>query len=299
MFLSTIELAGQKQVVSVSPDARTIATYGVHPKTGRQLEMLDIITDQDACIDACLSTENGMRLSDAKLLAPIPIPKRNILCVGKNYRSHAEEFGASGFDKSASSSASNIPQAPIVFTKASNCVIGDSDPIKVPFGLSHQVDYEAELAVVIGRGGRGISQDDAYSHVFGYTIVNDVTARDLQAKHEQWFLGKSIDTFCPMGPWIVTADSVDAENLPIRCWVNGELRQNANTQDLLFNIPNLIETISASMTLEPGDIIATGTPEGVGIGFSPPKFLKDGDEIVTEIEGIGKITNRIYWSDGE
>jgi 2-keto-4-pentenoate hydratase/2-oxohepta-3-ene-1,7-dioic acid hydratase in catechol pathway len=159
--------------------------------------------------------------------------------------------------------------------------------------VSTKFDYEAELAVVIGRGGRGITRAQALDHVWGYTIVNDVTARDWQARHKQWFLGKSFDTFCPMGPWIVTADELHVGDLAVRCWVNGELRQNANTRDLIFDVPTLIETISAGITLFPGDIIATGTPAGVGVGFKPPKFLKPGDRVRIEIAGIGTLTNSV------
>ena len=232
-------------------------------------------------------------LSGARLLAPIPRPPRNVLCVGKNYHEHAHEFTRSGYDSSASGAADAIPTAPIVFTKAPECVIADGADIRYPTGVSDSLDYEAELAVVIGRPGRGIAKAAAYSHVFGYTIVNDVTARDLQGRHKQWFLGKSLDTFCPMGPWVVTADEVEPENLTVKCWVNDELRQNANTRDLIFDIPTLIETISAGMTLLPGDVIATGTPAGVGIGFKPPRFLKVGDRVTVEIEGLGRLSNKV------
>ena len=235
----------------------------------------------------------GIPLDEVRLLAPIPRPRRNIFCIGKNYREHAREFTASGFDSSAKSVAHAIPKAPIVFSKVPECVVGPGDVIRYPHGVSAQVDYEAELAVVIGREGRGISAGEAMDYVFGYTIVNDVTARDLQAKHSQWLLGKSQDTFCPMGPWIVTADEIDGRNLGIRCHVNGELRQNASTSDLIFDIPFLISTISAGITLYPGDIIATGTPAGVGIGFTPPRFLQPGDEIRIEIEGIGELCNTV------
>jgi 2-keto-4-pentenoate hydratase/2-oxohepta-3-ene-1,7-dioic acid hydratase in catechol pathway len=155
------------------------------------------------------------------------------------------------------------------------------------------LDYEAELAVIIGTGGRGIAKAEAFDHVFGYTITNDVTARDLQLKHRQWFIGKSLDGSCPMGPWIASADEIDAENLSIRCWINGELRQEANSRDLIFDIPTLIETISAGIRLEPGDIISTGTPAGVGIGFDPPRFLAPGDVMKIEIDGLGTLQNRI------
>ncbi|MDO9216908.1 MAG: fumarylacetoacetate hydrolase family protein, partial [Lacisediminimonas sp.] len=156
-----------------------------------------------------------------------------------------------------------------------------------------EVDYENEFTVIIGQGGRGIRKADAYSHVWGYTIVNDVTARDLQKQARQWFLGKALDTFLPMGPVIVTPDEIDPENLQLKTWINGELRQNANTGDLIFDIPTIIEVLSAGMALEAGDIIATGTAAGVGIGFKPPKFLKPGDEMKLEIEGIGTLFNRM------
>ena len=172
-------------------------------------------------------------------------------------------------------------------------MIAAGDASRDPAGVSDSLDYEAELGVVIGRGGRGIAKARAYDHVFGYTIINDVTARDLQGLHKQWFLGKSLDTFCPMGPWLVTADEVEPENLTVKCWVNDELRQNANTRDLIFDIPTLIETLSAGMTLRPGDVIATGTPVGVGIGFTPPKFLQRGDRVTVEIQGLGRLSNKV------
>jgi 2-keto-4-pentenoate hydratase/2-oxohepta-3-ene-1,7-dioic acid hydratase in catechol pathway len=235
----------------------------------------------------------GLPFDEVEFEAPIPLPARNIFCVGKNYHDHAHEFARSGFDTSAKPSSSAIPKAPIIFTKAPETVIGNRKPVCYPRGVSDQVDYEAEVGVIIGRGGRGISPQVALDHVWGYTIINDITARDLQAKHQQWFLGKSIETFCPMGPWAVTADEIDPANLSVRCWVNGDLRQDGHTRDLIFDIPTLISTISAGLTLKPGDIIATGTPAGVGIGFDPPRFLKPGDEVSIEISGIGRLTNPI------
>lgn len=233
----------------------------------------------------------GVALSSVELLAPIPRPARNIFCVGKNYHAHAQEFTRSGFDSSAKDASEAIPTAPIVFSKVPDCVIANGQPIRYPMGVSDKVDYEAELAVVIGRGGRGIDRADAYDHVFGYMIVNDVTARDLQAHHKQWLIGKSLDTFCPMGPWLVTAEDVSPETLGVRCWVNEELRQDANTADLIFDIPTLIEAISAGITLQPGDVIATGTPAGVGIGFDPPRYLDRGDRVTIEIDGLGRLSN--------
>ena len=232
----------------------------------------------------------GHSLDSARILAPIPAPPHNIMCVGKNYRAHAHEFSKSGFD-AGSTAADAIPDYPIIFTKPSGSISGPTDDIPLWPGTDAAVDYEAELAVVIGKGGRAISRADALSHVFGYTIINDVTARDLQRQHKQWFLGKGIDGFGPMGPWIVTADEIDGSELRVTCRVNGELRQNSSTADLIFDVPHLIETISRSVTLCPGDIIATGTPEGVGIGFDPPRFLAEGDVVEVEISRIGKLRN--------
>lgn len=226
-----------------------------------------------------------------QLLAPIPRPARNIFCVGKNYREHAKEFQASGFDASANE---NTPALPVIFTKAPSSVIGPGMTIPAYLDYSDSTDYEGELAVVIGRGGRKIARAEAMAHVFGYTIINDVTARTLQQAHRQWFLGKSLDGYCPMGPALVTADEIPSpEQLQLRTWVNGELRQNASVADLLFNIPTLIETLSRTMSLESGDIIATGTCAGVGIGFNPPKFLTHGDQVDIEIQPIGRLGNPV------
>ena len=236
-------------------------------------------------------TDETLRLESVTLLAPIPRPRRNIMCVGKNYLAHAKEFSGSGFDSSASQGA--VPKAPIVFSKVPECVIANGDAVLIDPAVSSAVDYEAELCVIIGRKARAIAPEDALDHVWGYTIVNDVTARDLQKKHGQWFIGKSQDTFCPMGPIAVTRDEIDLTNTSVKCWVNGDLRQSANTADLIFDVPNLIATISAGITLYPGDLIATGTPSGVGIGFTPPKYLEPGNVVRIEIEGIGVLENRI------
>ena len=232
-------------------------------------------------------------LADVRLLPPIAQPRKNVLCIGKNYAAHAAEFTRSGYDSSARSQADVIPEAPIVFSKAPCTLAGAHDDIVVPWDITAQVDYEGELGVIIGRPGRAISRANAYQHVWAYTVINDATARDLQARHKQWLLGKSIDTFCPIGPWLTTADEVQPDNLELSCWVNDELRQQANTRDLIFDIPAIIAAISASMTLETGDIIATGTPAGVGIGFDPPRFLATGDIVRVAISGLGEIANRI------
>jgi 2-keto-4-pentenoate hydratase/2-oxohepta-3-ene-1,7-dioic acid hydratase in catechol pathway len=232
-----------------------------------------------------------LALADLVLEAPFPRPQRNIFCVGKNYFEHAHEFARSGFDSGAAAGA--VPDAPIIFSKVPESVTGPGAPIRMDRTVSPAVDYEAELAVVIGKAGRGIAKARALDHVWGYTIINDVTARDLQGRHKQWLIGKSQDSFCPMGPWAVTADEVDLADTQVRCWVNGDLRQDANTRALIFDVPTLIETISAGITLLPGDIIATGTPAGVGIGFDPPRYLADGDTVRIEIAGIGVLENRV------
>lgn len=232
------------------------------------------------------------KLAEATDLAPIPRPRRDIICVGKNYHEHAKEFSGSGFDSSGAGQV--VPTSPVIFTKATTSVAGPGSVIPGWKDTTGTVDYEGELAVVIGRGGEGIAKADAFDHVFGYMVLNDVTSRELQRKHQQWFIGKGIDGFCPCGPMLVTRDEVpDVTQLRLTTHVNGELRQDALVSDLIFDIPTLIETISAVITLEAGDIIATGTPAGVGIGFSPPKYLADGDVVRVEISGLGILENTV------
>ena len=233
----------------------------------------------------------AIAMTALSLTAPLPKPRRNIFCVGKNYFEHAREFAGSGFDSSAKSGG-DIPAFPIYFSKVPESVVGPDAAVQMP-AASSAIDYEAELTVVIGKGGKGISKADALKHVWGYTIINDVTARDWQGRHSQWLLGKSFDTFCPMGPWLVSADELDGTHTRVRCYVNDELRQDASTTDLIFDIPTLIETLSAGITIYPGDLIATGTPVGVGIGFKPPKYLKSGDMLRVEIDGIGALSNPV------
>ncbi len=238
-----------------------------------------------------LPAASGARLatSAVELRSPLPTPKRSIFCVGRNYRAHAAELAGSVFSKQASEGM----DWPIVFTKLPQCVVGPQDEVRLPGkGISEQIDYESELAVVIGRGGKNIPASQAMQHVFGYTVVNDVTARDVQIRHQQWDLGKSFDDFCPMGPWITTADELKHDNIRVRGWVNGELRQDGNTQDLIFDIPTLIETCSRGISLLPGDVIATGTPAGVGMGMKPPRYLQRGDVVRVEVDGLGYIENR-------
>lgn len=223
-------------------------------------------------------------LESVELLAPIPRPAKNIFCVGKNYAEHAIEMG----------SKDDIPEHVMVFTKAPTTVIACGQNILSHSELTEQLDYEGELAVVIGKKGIGIKKEEALDYVFGYTIVNDVTARDLQAKHKQFFIGKSLDTTCPMGPWIVHKSAIDnPNNLDIKTTVNGEVRQDSNTENFIFPVEEVIAVLSQGMTLEPGDIIATGTPAGVGKGFKPPRFLKAGDIIEITVEGIGTLKSTV------
>jgi 2-keto-4-pentenoate hydratase/2-oxohepta-3-ene-1,7-dioic acid hydratase in catechol pathway len=241
---------------------------------------------------AVKSGSGRLPLSQVKLLAPIPRPAKNILCVGKNYYDHAHEFHNSGVDASAGTDA--IPKLPIPFTKWPNTVTGPGEPIPSYLDYTNSTDYEGELGVVIGPGGRGIWRKDAFDHVYGYTIINDVTARTLQNRHRQWFLGKSLDGYCPMGPCIVTADEVpDVTKLRLITKVNDEVRQDAPVSDLIFDVPTLIETFARVMTLDAGDLIATGTCAGVGIGFNPPRYLKKGDRVAITVEPIGTLENPV------
>lgn len=228
-------------------------------------------------------------LEDVHLLAPIR-PRNNIMCVGKNYYEHAKEFAGSGFD---ASQKQVVPDEPVIFTKALSSLTDPGAPVVVSADPTGTSDYEGELAVVIGPGGFQISEADAWKQVYGYTIVNDVTIRDLQKKHVQFFIGKSAHTYCPMGPALVTADEItDVTALRLQTRVNGELRQDTTIKELIFDIPRLIAAISAAVLLESGDVIATGTPVGVGLGFTPPKFLVPGDVMEVSIEGLGTLVNQ-------
>ena len=231
-------------------------------------------------------------LDEVRLLAPIPMPRRDLFAVGKNYREHVAEFGRSGYDQPDRSEA--LPEHPVVFTKATTSVTGPYDDI-LPH---HGCDLRARLRGRARRDhrprGTRYPAGDAFAHVWGYTIINDFTARDLQRRHKQWAIGKSLDTHCPMGPYAVSAEEItDVTALQVESFVNGERRQSAPVKELIFDIPELIAVISAGITLLPGDIIATGTPAGVGIGFDPPKFMASGDVIEIAITGLGKQRNRI------
>ncbi|MCT4595289.1 MAG: fumarylacetoacetate hydrolase family protein [Anaeromicrobium sp.] len=234
------------------------------------------------------SNLNSIPLTEVKLLAPIPYPKRSLFCLGKNYLDHAKEVvGLPGADD-------NIPKFPIYFSKIGNPAIGHLDMIKNHREITEMIDYEVELAVILGKDGINIREEDAEEYIFGYTIVNDISARNLQRKHNQWFKGKSLETFCPMGPYIVHKSQIPFPvELNIKCSVNGEIRQDSNTKNMIFNIPHIISDLSKGMELKAGDIIITGTPSGVGLGFSPFKFLNSKDKVECHIEKIGTLTNFI------
>jgi 2-keto-4-pentenoate hydratase/2-oxohepta-3-ene-1,7-dioic acid hydratase in catechol pathway len=286
--IATFVHNGKRHVGQVSADGLHVTSFALsesHAQRGAQPIIEALVAGQSlpALAGAALA------VSSVQLESPLPVPRRNVWCVGRNYHAHAKELQASVFKDSNT----DTKAWPIVFTKVPECVVGPTDDVQLPgAAVSEQIDYEAELAVIIGQGGKNISQADAMKHVFGYTVVNDVTARDVQMRHQQWDMGKSFDTFCPMGPWIVTADEIDGRNTRVRCWVNGELRQDGPTENMIFDIPTLIETISRGITLYPGDIIATGTPAGVGMGLNPPRYIAKGDVIRVEIDGVGHIENR-------
>jgi 2-keto-4-pentenoate hydratase/2-oxohepta-3-ene-1,7-dioic acid hydratase in catechol pathway len=228
------------------------------------------------------------RIDRSMLLAPIPHPSRNIFCVGRNYLEHVREGDLKRGIQTP------IPQHPQYFTKPPSTVVGDQRAIEIEPWVSDKIDYEVELAVVIGRPIRNADPDAAMAAIFGYTIINDVTARDLQRRHDQWFKGKGLDTFCPMGPWVVTRDEIpDPHALALRLWVNGDLRQSDTTAHMHFSVGRIISDLSQGMTLMPGDVIATGTPPGVGYAMTPPQFLRAGDRVTCEIEGIGRLSNPV------
>ncbi|MBK3494878.1 fumarylacetoacetate hydrolase family protein [Viridibacillus sp. YIM B01967] len=220
--------------------------------------------------------------TEIEWLAPIPRTTKNIICVGKNYQDHAKEMGAE-----------SAPENLMIFTKAPTSIAADEQTISAHADVTSELDYEGELAVVIGKKGKNIPTKLAYDYVFGYTIANDITARDLQAKHKQFFLGKSLDGACPMGPYLVTKDEIpNPQSLSVVTKVNDEVRQNGSTKDMMFSIEEIISEISKLVTLEPGDVILTGTPAGVGKGMNPPTYLKAGDVVKVSIEGIGTLVNR-------
>jgi len=296
--ICTFEQRGNPSAGLVAADDTIVST----------VDLVGGATDEDDVLDLLLSGEElwadlrraargakgGVPLSGAKLLAPIPRPPRNVFCVGWNYSEHFEEGKQARGQSGPQLAPQEIPQFPSLFTKNPATVVGPDAPVFFSSPHSEQLDWEAELAVVIGRGGRDIAEADAMSHVFGYTCANDVSVRDIQRRHGgQWFKGKNFDTHLPMGPWIVTADELDPSDLAIRSRVNGVGKQDSRTKFMVFKIPRLIAEISAGCELWPGDMIITGTPAGVGFARTPPEYLKIGDVIEIEIEGIGVLRNTV------
>lgn len=259
---------------SVAPDMLTLIDGGA-----AALERARAALQQAASVKA---------LASVKLLAPIPRPRQNVICLGMNYVAHAIESDR------ARGREPKLPEHPVFFTKAASVVCGPDDDVPLDPQVTTQLDYEVELAFVIGRSGKNIAKEAALDYVFGYTIVNDVSARDLQSQHQQFFKGKSLDNSCPMGPCIVTADEIpDPSALGLRLRLNGETRQDSTTADLIFDIPTTIAILSLGMTIEPGTIVSTGTPSGVGLGRTPPEYMQPGDVMEAEVDGIGVLRNRV------
>jgi 2-keto-4-pentenoate hydratase/2-oxohepta-3-ene-1,7-dioic acid hydratase in catechol pathway len=270
-------------------------THGTHTVVAVQEDdsWFAAVPEASSVLDAIASGARAGRPLANGYRPAIPFrPARNVICLGKNFRAHAEEFAA------YSAETESVPEHPIVFTKAPEALCGAEDAIEVRRDVASALDYEVELGVVIGRDGAGIPAETALDHVAGYTVVNDVTARDAQERHRQWFLGKSLPRATPIGPVVVTPDELgEIDRLAITCHVNGELRQSAVLGDMIFGVAETIEVVSALVPLRRGDIISMGTPSGVGIGFTPPRFLEDGDTIVCAIEGIGELRNVVRLVD--
>jgi 2-keto-4-pentenoate hydratase/2-oxohepta-3-ene-1,7-dioic acid hydratase in catechol pathway len=262
------------------------------PGTGQALSLVELIQLPRDAQTAYASTSGRTvhSMADVRLHAPVLTPVRNVFCLGLNYAAHARESARSrGNDVT-------IPTIPVFFSKATGTVTGPFDDVPVDASVTTKVDWEVELGVVISRRGRNIPREHALEHVFGYTVINDLSARDLQNQHLQWHKGKSLDGFCPMGPSVVTADEFgDPQRKQLRLRVNGVVKQDSTTADMIFPVDQIVEWLSKGLTLQPGDIIATGTPEGVGMGRTPPEFLRDGDIVETEIEGIGILRNRMVY----
>lgn len=254
--------------------------------------MLALIDGGEAALDkaraAVAAAANVVKRADVRLLAPIPRPKQNVMCLGMNYVAHAIESDL------ARGREPKLPEFPVFFTKALNTVCGDGDEVPLDPNVTSELDYEVELAYIFGKNAKNVSKADALSYVFGYTIVNDISARDLQNRHQQFFKGKSLDNSGPIGPCIVTADEIpDPTVLAIKLRLNGEERQHSNTGDLIFDIPTSIEYLTLGSTIEAGQIVCTGTPSGVGMGRNPKEYMKVGDVMEAEIERIGVLTNKV------
>jgi 2-keto-4-pentenoate hydratase/2-oxohepta-3-ene-1,7-dioic acid hydratase in catechol pathway len=298
--LVTYAGAGTPRVGVIVGDGSVIALPDLIPELDGtdMLRAIDILANhedlQASLAQAADARQGGLPLDRARLLAPIPVPRRNVFCVGWNYSEHFEEGKSFRARAGKSTGAQEIPEFPSLFSKNPATVTGPDATVRFPAPYSEQLDWEAELAVVIGEGGRDIAEGDAPRHVFGYTCANDVSVRDVQRRHGgQWFKGKNFDTHLPMGPWIVTADELDPADLAIRSRVNGVTKQDSRTRYMVFKVPRLVSELSAGCALRPGDLIITGTPAGVGFARTPPEYLRPGDTVEVEIEGIGVLRNRI------
>jgi 2-keto-4-pentenoate hydratase/2-oxohepta-3-ene-1,7-dioic acid hydratase in catechol pathway len=294
----TFRRAGAAPAVGLQVDGATVLDVGAAATAaGVKLpfdpaDMVSLIAAGDAALASLATLKDAaagrMPLAEVTVLAPIPRPRKNVFCVGWNYLEHFEE------GEKIRQSGQQLPDHPVFFSKAVTAVTGPYDPIPYDANVTTRLDWEVELGVIIGRGGKNISEADAMRHVFGYTVINDVSARDLQRGHGgQWHKGKSLDGTCPMGPVIVTAGALDPDNLRVMTRVNGVTKQDSNTRHFYFKIPRVIAELSLGLTLEPGDVISTGTPQGVGFARTPPEFLQPGDLMETEVEGIGVLRNRI------
>lgn len=292
MKLLTVLYQGKEQPGVLALDGASFHLFSaanVNAASLMQLIQCGSPEDMEALRKLAVSDTPGIPLTDAKLLAPIPKPSQDIICLGINYMEHAAE--SARFNKEAFDGRRDEA---VYFSKRVHRAVADQEPVPSHSDITHQLDYEAELAVIIGKDARGVSADQAKDYVFGYTIVNDVSAREVQTAHQQWYFGKSLDGTTPMGPYIVTADEFSfPPKLSITSRINGETRQNSNTNNQIFKIDYVIQELSHGMTLEAGTVIATGTPSGVGMGMTPPCFLKTGDVMECEIQGIGILTNPI------
>lgn len=299
-FLSfTPKPADEVRVGALTPDGRVVdlgaeARRRSLPLSFDPADMLSLIAaggqalaEAGSLVDG--SASGGPRVEEVHLVAPIPVPRRNVVCVGWNYVEHFEE------GKSLRDAGQALPEHPVFFTKGTNAVNGPYDPIPYDPRVSTAIDWEVELAVIVGRRGKNLSEEEAMRHVFGFCVLNDTTARDIQQKKHggQWWKGKSLDGHAPMGPWIVTADGFDWSSRRLVSRVNGVVKQDGNTSGMYFKVPRLLAELSLGLTLEPGDILATGTPPGIGHARKPPEYLRPGDVLESEIEGIGTLRNLI------
>lgn len=295
-FVSFTKKDGTIHTGIVSKDGkRVISTKLLGLNYADMNDLIERATDSEwkVMVKAQLEDGLGFSINDVKLNAPIIYPRQDVICLGVNYREHAEE--AAAYEKEAFDLKA---QYPVYFSKRVNRAAADGEAIPAYDGFVTKLDYEVELAVIIGREAKNVQKGKSLRYIFGYTILNDISARDLQTRHKQWYFGKSLDGFTPMGPWIVTADEIAyPPKLSIQSYVNGELRQSSNTSQLIFSIDDVICDLSKGMTLKPGTIISMGTPEGVGMGFNPPKFLKPGDVVECVVENVGKLKNSIAFGE--